>query len=243
LLLQLIISVRKERQNRKRQGNQKEEVPGQEDEQDKGGDASVSLQGRPKKQIKCFNCEGDHYVNNCPEFLALRKAKEEGKLTAATWEGSTFCTSQVNALGIEGFGPTKVLLNNQADISIMRPDLLRMLEVAEKTIRVNGIGGGAALAHVFLRMSGYPSIQEAIHLIQDGNIANMPLLTAEDVKRAFELYGELVGSVDGKMTKRKVNRVVYDDDLIMDERKQVLYSDIMHLDSHKFLVRVCEPSV
>ena len=115
---------KKERHNRKRRGNQKEEVPGQqEDKQDKSGEASVSLQGRPKKQVKCLNCEGDHYVSNCPELLALRKAKEEWRLTAATWEGSTFCTYQVNALGVEGFGPTEVLLDNQADISIMRPDL------------------------------------------------------------------------------------------------------------------------
>jgi hypothetical protein len=98
-------------------------------------------QKRPKKQIKCFNCEGDNYVSNCPELLALRKAKVEGKLTAATWEGSTFCTYQVNTVGVEGFGPTKVLLDNQADISIMKPDLLRMLEVTEKPIRVNGVGG------------------------------------------------------------------------------------------------------
>jgi hypothetical protein len=32
-------------------------------------------------------------------------------------------------------------LDNQADISIIRPDLLRMLEPAEKPIRVNGVGG------------------------------------------------------------------------------------------------------
>jgi hypothetical protein len=48
-----------------------------------------------------------------------------------------------------------------------------------------------------------------------------------------------VGSVCGKMTQRKIIQAVYDDDLIMDEKKQVLYSDIMHLDSHHFLVMVC----
>jgi hypothetical protein len=78
----------------------------------------------------------------------------------------------------------------------------------------------AMLAHDFLKMSGYPSLQEAIHLIQDGNIANMPMLTAEDVRRAFELHGEPVGSVHGKMTQKKVGRAVYDDDLIMDEKSR-----------------------
>jgi hypothetical protein len=99
----------------------------------------------------------------------------------------------------------------------------------------------AMLAHDFLKMSGYPSLQEAIHLIQDGNIANMPMLTVEDVRRAFELHGKPVGSVHGKMTQKKVGRAVYDDDLIMDKKKQVLYSDLMHIDGHKFLVTVCEP--
>jgi hypothetical protein len=93
----------------------------------------------------------------------------------------------------------------------------------------------------FVKMSGYPSIQEAIHLIQDGNIANLPMLTAKDVKRAFDLYGKLVGSVSRKMTKKKISREVYDDELIMDEKKQVLYSDIMRLNSHCFLITVCEP--
>jgi hypothetical protein len=132
---------KKERQKKKHQGNQKEEVPGEDEEQEKSGDMSVNSQGWLKKQVKCFNCEGDHYVSNCLELLALKKAKEEGRTTAATWEGSTFCTYQVNAAGVEGFGPTKVLLDNQADISIMKPDLLRMLEQAEKPIRVNGVGG------------------------------------------------------------------------------------------------------
>jgi hypothetical protein len=99
----------------------------------------------------------------------------------------------------------------------------------------------ATPAHEFLKMSGYPSAQEAIHLIQDGNIANMPMRTAEDVRRAFNLFGEPVGSVCGKMTKRKIGHVVYDNDLIMDEKKQVLFTNIMRLDGHHFLVTVCEP--
>jgi hypothetical protein len=38
------------------------------------------------------------------------------------------------------------------------------------------------------------------------------------------------------MTPRKVSREIYDDDLIMNEKKQVLYRDVMHVDSHHFLV-------
>jgi hypothetical protein len=320
---------KKERMNRKCWGNQKEEIPGQEEEQEKNSDGSVNSPGWSKKQIKCFNCEGDHYVSNCPELIALKKAKEEGRITVVTWEGSTFCTYQVNVVGVERFGLTKVLLDNQADISIMKPNLLRMIEPAEKPIKVNGVGGVqlvvnetgylqdffrvyatantkanvlcfadvedlyeityeqgtsftvhlpdreiifkrrnklyvadfqeyygnllatksytkgemhcTAQAYDFLKMSGYPSVQEAIHPVQDGHIANMPMLTAEDVRKAFSLFGEPVGRVRGKMTMRKIGRVVYDNDLVLDEKKQVLYTDVMRLDGHHFLVTVYEP--
>jgi hypothetical protein len=99
----------------------------------------------------------------------------------------------------------------------------------------------AKLAYEIIRNCGYPSQAEAIHLVQDGNFAHMPMVTAEDVKRAYELYGEPVGSARGKMVKQKQVRAIYDDDLIMDEKKQVLHADIMHLDGQHFLVTVCEP--
>jgi len=84
-------SVRKKGRIRKCQGNQKEEIPGQDQEQDKASKAGAISQGRTKKEINCFNCKGDHYISNCPELIALCKAKEEGKITAAMREGSTFC--------------------------------------------------------------------------------------------------------------------------------------------------------
>ena len=99
----------------------------------------------------------------------------------------------------------------------------------------------ARQAHELLKISGYPSLQEAIHLIQDGNIFNLPMLTAADIKRAYDMFGEPVGAVRGKMTRKKVSRAVYDDDLIMDEKKQSLFSDVMHVDSCRFLVTVCKP--
>jgi hypothetical protein len=44
------------------------------------------------------------------------------------------------------------------------------------------------------------------------------MLIAAAMKRAYEMFGEMVGSVCGKMTKRKISRAIYDDDLIMDEK-------------------------
>ncbi len=48
---------------------------------------------------------------------------------------------QVNAIGYTRLSETEVLLDNQANIGIMKPSLLRALALAEKTVKVNGVGG------------------------------------------------------------------------------------------------------
>ena len=87
----------------------------------------------------------------------------------------------------------------------------------------------AKQAYELLRTSGFPSIAEAIHLLQDGNIMNLPNITVEDLHRAYDIYGTPPEFVRGKMTKRKVSRAVIDTELIMEEKAQVLYSDVMHI--------------
>jgi hypothetical protein len=59
----------------------------------------------------------------------------------------------------------------------------------------------AKAAYKLVRNCGYPSYPEAVHLIQDGNFTHMPMLTALDIKRAYDLFGEHIGSVRGKMTR------------------------------------------
>jgi hypothetical protein len=63
---------------------------------------------------------------------------------------------------------------------------------------------------------------EAIHLVEDGNITDMPTLTREDVRRAYEIYGSRPEFVRGKMTRKKVSRASIDESLMLDEKKQVL---------------------
>ncbi len=61
-----------------------------------------------------------------------------------TWEANMFTAyleQQVNAIGYSGSHETEVLLDNQADISIMRPGLLRAFKPAEKKVHVNRVGG------------------------------------------------------------------------------------------------------
>ncbi len=222
-----------------------------------------------------------------------------------------------------------MLLDNQADVSIIHPTLLREVEPAEEDVRINGVGVHqftventgylddffrvyastethanilsfaevenrfpityvpresftvhlqdrdivfnrrgkmyvadreqvrsayvmtgvytkaeelrAKRAYDLLCTSGYPSMSEAVHLVEDGNISGMPTLTREDIRRAYEIYGGPPEYVHGKMTKKKVSRTIIDEDLMLDEKRQVLYSDVMHIDSNKFLITVCEP--
>jgi hypothetical protein len=84
-------------------------------------------------------------------------------------------------------------------------------------------------------------MSEAVHLVEDGNICGMPTLSREDIRRAYEIYGSPPEYARGKMTKKKISRAIIDENLMLDEKRQVLYSDVMHIDSNKFLITVCEP--
>jgi hypothetical protein len=45
----------------------------------------------------------------------------------------------------------------------------------------------AKTAYEFLKCSGYPSPEEAVHLIQDGNVFGLPDLTRQDIVRAYDI--------------------------------------------------------
>jgi hypothetical protein len=78
-------------------------------------------------------------------------------------------------------------------------------------------------------------------MLQDSNLTNLPNLTGQDVRRAYDLFGNSSEYVRGRMTRKPVRRAIVDDDLKMDEKKQVLHCDVMHVDGQRFLVTVCEP--
>jgi len=42
------------------------------------------------------------------------------------------------------------------------------------------------------------------------------------------------------MTKRKSSQALYDDNLIMDQKKQNLQTDVMHPEGQHFMVTACE---
>jgi len=57
----------------------------------------------------------------------------------------------------------------------------------------------AKLAHEFVKNSGYPSLGEAVHLLTDGNVRNVPVLLPADIERAYKIYGTHPEYVKGQM--------------------------------------------
>jgi hypothetical protein len=104
--------------------------------------------------------------------------------------------------------------------------------------------GEIALAHQVMelvRTCGYPSYTELGYMLRDGNVANVPNLTTEDIHRAYELYGKAPEFVRGRMTRKKASRAIIEDDLLLAEKRLTLYTDVMHIDNQRFLVTVCDP--
>jgi hypothetical protein len=98
----------------------------------------------------------------------------------------------------------------------------------------------AEAAHELLKNAGYPSAGELIHLLGDGNILDMPALTSADIVRSYDIFGQPAEYIRGKLTKKKVSRVKFDEAL-QSEESQTLWADVMHIDQQLFFVSIAEP--
>ena len=78
---------------------------------------------KPKKdmnKIECFACgEMGHYANKCPQRQSDDEQDDKQKHGHVTWHADIFCTYQVTAIQQGRFKASEVLLDNQADISIV----------------------------------------------------------------------------------------------------------------------------
>jgi len=115
-------------------------------------DGKVESAQKPRtKKIECFIYGDNHYATDCSHRKKLVESnkvrtneEEEEAAVNAVWEANAFAavrTYQINAVGFSGFKSTEVLLDNQADISIIRPELLRQVQPTREVVRVNGVGG------------------------------------------------------------------------------------------------------
>jgi hypothetical protein len=170
-----------------------------------------------KAHVLCFaNVEDKYQVTYIPQegFIVHMDHKDiefrrEGKLYIADWEENDY---------VDHGAVLATVKDNEAKYT------KHEVEKAKE-------------AYEFIRNAGFPSEEEAIHLIEDRNIVDLPNLTRNDVKRAFKIYGQHVESVRGKMTQKVVRREHFDETLKGEEKNQRLYSDVMQIreESYYFL--------
>jgi hypothetical protein len=285
---------RKLNSERKYEGD-KEEIKKTSD----GGQNEPKQTPKKDKDATCFNCnKKGHYTNKFPDRKkSAEESDEEDHLRTlhATWEASMHVTTRVVQVHNAGeknskIGEDEVLLDNQADISIIHPRLLQHIKDSEDRVKDNGVGGlqlivnkkgylpdffevytsadtkanvlssaevedkyrityipkeafvvhlvdrdivfhhrgklyvakwedvsaiystareleslytkakvaRAKVACEVLKNVRYPLLEEFIHLVEDGNIHELPGILRADIRRAFEIYGLPVEYVRGK---------------------------------------------
>jgi hypothetical protein len=102
--------------------------------------------------IQCFRCgEYGHYSTSkdCPKHESKKNRGKEANVngTWGAWEdvAGVFLTiqevEQVSVYMMKGLLPLEVLLDNQANISIVHPRLLKNVRDSEHQIRFKGVGG------------------------------------------------------------------------------------------------------
>jgi hypothetical protein len=93
----------------------------------------------------------------------------------------------------------------------------------------------------YLRALGYPSMQDAINLVRDGNVRNVPY-GVEDVRRFFDIHGAQIPALRGKTTRRHAKGAVMEDlQAKMQLTEQTMVADVMHVVGDKFIVSVSSP--
>jgi hypothetical protein len=94
--------------------------------------------------------EKGHFSSKCPKKKKDKESQAGEGLAHATWqeemEHSMFCTvceyTVNNAVNVtQSLKTNKLLLDNQADISIVNPVLLENVRPAEREIKIKGVGG------------------------------------------------------------------------------------------------------
>jgi hypothetical protein len=152
----------------------------------------------PTNGLKQLESRG-HIAPNCPEKEAEQEttAKEdEGKAKSfVTWEDGweeqeeigTYVTYQVmNASEGHGFHEYDVLLDNQADISIVHPRLLREVMQADRPVTVKGIGG----RQLVVEKTGYLDEFFRVYASENAKPNVLSLAEVEDMYRVTYKPGQ-----------------------------------------------------
>ena len=99
------------------------------------------------------------------------------------------------------------------------------------------------LARELIASAGYPTLKEAVHLVEDGNVTNLGV-TAADIRAAFAtdtVNGVLPAAAKGKTVRRLPTRITTCDEMKSDVIKQEMHSDVMTVMERKFLISLVVP--
>jgi len=90
----------------------------------------------------------------------------------------------------------------------------------------------------YLRAMGYPSLNDAVNIVRDGNVRNTPY-GVEVVRRFFDIYGAQIPELRGKTTRRYPNVATMEDFAAKHQiTHQTMVADVMLVCGEKFLVSV-----
>ncbi len=151
---------------------------------------------RDMSKVKCFNCgKKGHIAPDCPEKDQEEEKEAENKRKQyVTWEdageedilqeSSSYVTYEVykSMEGSSKFSKYDLLLDNQADVSIVHPSLLRDVLVAESPITVKGIGGKQ------LRASHMGYLEEFFHVYASNQVVPSFLSLSDGVAMSLVYY-------------------------------------------------------
>ena len=132
----------KSNKNTKKQSREKKKEENKKDEK------SEAKKNKDLSNVECFACgEAGHYANSCPSRQKTSEEPDSKERSAhLTWNANIFSTYQVNsAVQEHQFGRNEVLIDNQANISIVHRSLLHDMKPAEQSIKINGVRGHQAL--------------------------------------------------------------------------------------------------
>ena len=122
-----------------------------------------------------------------------------------------------------------------------RADSVSLTTVAEnraKYSRRENLAADAAMNIV--KSLGHPTERDVVQLVNSGaNFTNLDI-TSGDVRRAFDIHGGDVNAIKGKTKKLAVGSNVVPV-VVPDKPEQVMYSDVMHIDDHMYLITVVKP--
>jgi hypothetical protein len=169
----------------------------------KATNGDVTKMPKDLSHIQCFRCkEFGHYSTSkdCP--MNKSKKKEQDAQANGTWgqweeqfDAGMFMTMQERTLEdhgsvymTQGLSKTELLLDNQVNISIINPCLLKNVRKANHRVRVKGVGGTQLIVDQVGDLDGffevYASEHTRVNILSFANVEDKYIVTYKE-KEAF----------------------------------------------------------